>query len=90
MHPGDESVKLLIHEPEKLDYTLLYQVYSAKVRSPTYQRRLVAGRTESFGAQYDYKISYQILTDACKNLFYQMIHMLIDARELSKKTVVIG
>ncbi len=32
--PEDESVRLLSHELEKLDYTLLYQAYSAKGRNP--------------------------------------------------------
>jgi len=30
----DESVRLLSHELEELDYTLLYQTYSAKGRNP--------------------------------------------------------
>lgn len=30
----DESVRLLSHELEELDYTLLYQAYSAKGRNP--------------------------------------------------------
>ncbi len=33
--PEDESVRLLSHELEELDYTLLYQDYSAKGRNPT-------------------------------------------------------
>ena len=32
--PEDESVRLLSHELEELDYTLLYQTYSAKGRNP--------------------------------------------------------
>ena len=32
--PEDESVRLLSHELEELDYTLLYQAYSAKDRNP--------------------------------------------------------
>ena len=32
--PEDESVRLLSHELEDLDYTLLYQAYSAKGRNP--------------------------------------------------------
>ena len=31
--PEDESVRLLSHELEELDYTLLYQVFSAKDRN---------------------------------------------------------
>lgn len=34
MIPEDESVRLLSHESEELDYTLLYQAYSAKGRNP--------------------------------------------------------
>ena len=30
--PEDDSVRLLSHELEELDYTLLYQAYSAKGR----------------------------------------------------------
>ena len=32
--PEDESVRLLSHELEELEYTLLYQAYSAKGRNP--------------------------------------------------------
>ena len=32
--PDDDSVRLLNHELEELDYTLLYQAYSAKGRNP--------------------------------------------------------
>ena len=32
--PNDDSVRLLSHELEKLDYNLLYQAYSAKGRNP--------------------------------------------------------
>ena len=32
--PDDDSVRLLSHELEDLDYTLLYQAYSAKGRNP--------------------------------------------------------
>ena len=32
--PNDDSVRLLSHELEDLDYTLLYQAYSAKGRNP--------------------------------------------------------
>lgn len=32
--PEDESVRLLSHELEELDYTLLYQAYPAKGRNP--------------------------------------------------------
>ena len=32
--PGDDSVRLLSHELEELDYSLLYQAYSAKGRNP--------------------------------------------------------
>ena len=32
--PDDDSVRLLSHELEGLDYTLLYQAYSARGRNP--------------------------------------------------------
>lgn len=32
--PNDEPVRLLSHELEELDYSLLYQAYSAKGRNP--------------------------------------------------------
>ncbi len=32
--PNDDSVRLLSHELEELDYSLLYQAYSAKGRNP--------------------------------------------------------
>ena len=34
--PDDDSVRLLGHELEELDYTLLYQAYSAKGRNPAF------------------------------------------------------
>ena len=33
--PDDNSVRLLSHELEELDYTLLYKAYSSKGRNPT-------------------------------------------------------
>lgn len=32
--PDDDSVRLLSHELEELDYTLLYKAYSSKGRNP--------------------------------------------------------
>ena len=38
--PEDDSVRLLSHELEELDYTLLYQTYSAKGRNPAVDPRI--------------------------------------------------
>ena len=72
--PGDASVRLMSHELEELDYTLLYQAYSAKGRNS-----IVAPKT-----------MFKILTYACEDLFSQMVRWLADAGELSKETVFIG
>ena len=52
--PDDESVRLLSHELEELDYTLLYQAYSAKGRNPA----------------VDPKIMFKILTYAYSQNIY--------------------
>ena len=52
--PEDESVRLLSHELEELDYTLLYQAYSAKGRNPA----------------VDPKIMFKILTYAYSQNIY--------------------
>jgi transposase len=39
--PDDDSVRLLSHELEKLDYTLLYQDYSAKGRNPAVDSKIM-------------------------------------------------
>ncbi len=50
----DDSVRLLGHELESLDYTLLYQAYSAKARNPA----------------VDPKTMFKILTYACSQNIY--------------------
>ena len=52
--PDDDSVRLLSHELEELDYTLLYQAYSAKGRNPA----------------VDPKIMFKILTYAYSQNIY--------------------
>ena len=52
--PEDESVRLLSHELEELDYTMLYQAYSAKGRNPA----------------VDPKIMFKILTYAYSQNIY--------------------
>ena len=52
--PEDESVRLLSHELEELDYTLLYQAYSAKGRN----------------SAVDPKIMFKILTYAYSQNIY--------------------
>ena len=37
--PDDDSFRLLSHELEDLDYSLLYQAYSAKGRNPAVAQR---------------------------------------------------
>ena len=51
--PEDESVRLLSHELEELNYTLLYQAYSAKGRNPA----------------VDPKTMFKILTYAIPKIF---------------------
>ena len=51
--PDDDSVRLLSHELEDLDYSLLYQAYSAKGRNPA----------------VDPKTMFKILTYAIHKIF---------------------
>ena len=39
--PDDDSVRLLSHELEELDYTLLYKAYSSKGRNPAVDDRKI-------------------------------------------------
>ena len=39
--PDDDSVRLLSHELEELDYSLLYQAYSAKGRKPAVDLKII-------------------------------------------------
>jgi transposase len=52
--PDDDSVRLLSHELEELDYSLLYQAYSAKGRNPA----------------VDHKTMFKILTYAYSQNIY--------------------
>ena len=54
--PEDDSVRLLSHELEGLDYRLLYQAYSAKVRNPSVDPKTM------------FKILY---TDSCRQRIYR-------------------
>ena len=41
MIPEDDSVRLLSHELEELDYTLLYKAYSSKGRNPAVDPKIM-------------------------------------------------
>ena len=65
--PDDDSVRLLSHELEDLDYSLLYQAYSAKGRNPAVNPKTMfkiltyaACWPESTGSQHDCKVPYWI------------------------------
>ena len=118
--PDDDSVRLLSHELEDLDYTLLYQAYSAKGRNPAvdpktmfkiltyaYSQNIYSSRKIETACRRDINFRWLLagqkapdhstiarfrtgfLADACENLFYQMVHRLDQAGELSKETVFI-
>ena len=44
--PNDDSVRLLSHELEELDYTLLYKAYSSKGRNPAVDPKIMIIRPE--------------------------------------------
>ena len=118
--PEDDSVRLLSHELEELDYTLLYQAYSAKGRNPAvdpkimfkiltyaYSQNIYSSRKIETACRRDINFMWLLagqkapdhstiarfrtgfLADACEDLFYQMVHRLSQAGELSKETVFI-
>ena len=58
--PDDDSVRLLSHELEELDYTLLYKAYSSKGRNPA----------------VDPKTMFKILTYAYSQNIYQCFGQL--------------
>lgn len=49
--PDDESVRLLSHELEDLDYLLLYQAYSAKGRNPAVASKTMSKRKKRCSKQ---------------------------------------
>ena len=51
MVPDDESVRLLSHELEDLDYPLLYQAYSAKGRNPAVAPKTMSKRKKRCSKQ---------------------------------------
>ena len=118
--PDDDSVRLLSHELEELDYSLLYQAYSAKGRNPAvdpktmfkiltyaYSQNIYSSRKIENACRRDINFMWLLagqkapdhstiarfrtgfLTDACENLFYQMVKRLERSGELSKETVFI-
>lgn len=118
--PNDESVRLLSHELEDLDYSLLYQAYSAKGRNPAvdpktmfkiltyaYSQNIYSSRKIETACKRDINFMWLLagqkapdhstiarfrtgfLSEACEDLFYQMVRRLDDAGELSKETVFI-
>ena len=79
-----------------LDYTKLYQAYSAKGRNPAVNPKKLkppANGTWLLAGQKapDHSIIARFrsgfLEEICKDLFYQMVHRLERAGELSKETV---
>ena len=49
--PNDDSVRLLSHELEDLDYSLLYQAYSAKGRNPAVDPKTMFKAEDDFPKQ---------------------------------------
>ena len=49
--PNDDSVRLLSHELEDLDYTKLYQAYSAKGRNPAVDPKTMFKAEDDFPKQ---------------------------------------
>ena len=118
--PNDDSVRLLSHELEELDYTLLYKAYSSKGRNPAvdpkimfkiltyaYSQNIYSSRKIEQSCKRDINFMWLLagqkapdhstiarfrkgfLSEACEDLFYQMVCRLKDAGELSTDTVFI-
>ena len=118
--PNDDSVRLLSHELEELNYTLLYKAYSSKGRNPAvdpktmfkiltyaYSQNIYSSRKIEQACRRDINFMWLLagqkapahstiarfrtgfLAEACEALFYQMVHRLKDAEELSTETVFI-
>ena len=111
--PEDDSVRLLSHELEDLDYTKLYQAYSAKGRNPAvdpktmfkivtyaYSQNIYSSRKIEKACKRDLNFLWLLagakapdhttiarfrsfyLSDACEDLFYQLILRLADRGEI--------
>ena len=111
--PEDDSVRLLSHELEDLDYTKLYQAYSAKGRNPAvdpktmfkivtyaYSQNIYSSRKIEKACNRDLNFLWLLagakapdhatiarfrsfyLSDACGDLFYQLILRLADMGEI--------
>lgn len=118
--PHDDSVRLFSHELEELDYSLLYQAYSAKGRNPVadhktmfkiltyvYSQNIYSSPKMETACRRDINFMWLLagqkapthttiarfctgfLSDACENLFYQMVHRLEEVGELPKEMVFI-
>ena len=118
--PEDDSVRLLSHELEGLEYGRLYKAYSLKGRKPAvdpktmfkvmvyaYSQNIYSTRKIEQACKRDINFMWLLsgqeapdhstiarfrsgtLTEACEDLFYQLIKKLRDNEEVSGETVFI-
>lgn len=96
--PEDDSVRLLSHELEDLDYSLLYQAYSQTIfstrkietackRDFNFMWLLAGQKAPDYSTIARFRIGF--LAKACEDLFYQFVRRLAAMDELSKETVFI-
>ena len=118
--PEDDSVRLLSHELEGLEYGRLYKAYSLKGRKPAvdpktmfkvmvyaYSQNIYSTRKIEQACKRDINFMWLLsgqeapdhstiarfrsgtLTEACEDLFYQLIKKLRENEEVSGETVFI-
>ena len=84
--PDDDSVRLLSHELEDLDYSLLYQAYSAKGRNPAVDPKTMFKILTYAYSQNIY--STRKIETACRRDI-NFMWLLATMGELSKETIFI-
>jgi transposase len=118
--PEDDSVRLLSHILEELDYTCLYKAYSPKGRNPAvepiimfkilayaYSQNIYSSRKIEQACRRDINFRWLLagtnppdhstiarfrtgqLGEACEELFYQMVSILLDQKEASGECIYI-
>jgi len=89
MIPEDDSVRLLSHELEDLDYTLYSsrKIERACRRDIDFMWLLAGSRAPDHSTIARFRTGY--LAKACEDLFYQWVGKLAAIGELSKETVFI-
>ena len=70
--PDDDSVRLLSHELEELDYSLLYQAYSAKGRNPAVDSKTMF-KILTYAYSQNIYSSRKIKTACCRDINFMWL-----------------